>query len=149
GLHAKLLFIRSGQTRRLWLGSANATMRAWTGRNAEGTADLLITESVEKGLKALLDSARLVAAPSVEPSPNAAELEDEALERARAQVAARWAARLSINDETARLTHHSDLHPGGPHADEPDMVLEVGALHGELVVWPAGQTVIDLGPIAP
>lgn len=149
GLHAKLLFIRSGQTRRLWLGSANATMRAWTGRNAEVTADLLITESVEKGLKALLDSARLVAAPSVEPSPNAAELEDEALERARAQVAARWAARLSINDETARLTHHSDLHPGGPHADEPDMVLEVGALHGELVVWPAGQTVIDLGPIAP
>jgi hypothetical protein len=29
------------------------------------------------------------------------------------------------------------------------MVLEVGALHGELVVWLTGETVIDLGAIAP
>lgn len=69
GLYAKLLFMRSGQKRRLWLGSANATMRAWTGRNAEVMAELIVTEAVEKGLKALLGSARLIAAPSVESSP--------------------------------------------------------------------------------
>ncbi|MHB1543879.1 MAG: hypothetical protein ACYCSY_11535 [Acidiferrobacter sp.] len=149
GLHAKLLFMRSGQTRRLWLGSANATMRAWTGCNAEVTAQLVVTEAVEKGLKALLGSARLVAAPSAEHSPDPPSLEEEALERARAQVAARWAVQLNINDEGARLVHHSDLHPGGPHPDEPDILLEVGSLHGELVVWPAGQTVVDLTPIAP
>jgi hypothetical protein len=149
GLHAKLLFIREGQQRRLWLGSANATMRAWTGRNAEVMAELLVTPAVEKGLKALLGTARLVDAPSAEHSPDAAALEDEALERARAQVAARWAVQLMINDAGARLTHVSDLHPGGPHPDEPDIVLEVGALHGELTIWPAGQTVVDLGPIGP
>lgn len=54
GLHAKLLFMRSGRKRTLWLGSANATMRAWTGRNAEVTAELLVTELIEKGLKAPL-----------------------------------------------------------------------------------------------
>lgn len=149
GLHAKLLFIRKGQQRRLWLGSANATMRAWTGRNAEVIAELVVTPSVEKGLKALLGMARLVAVPSAEDSPDAAILEEEALERARSQVAARWAVQLTINDEGARLTHDSDLHPGGPHPDEPDIALEVGTLHGELAVWPAGQPVVDLGPIAP
>lgn len=149
GLHAKLLFMRSGQKRRLWLGSANATMRAWTGRNAEVTAELLVTEPVEKGLKVLLGSARLVEAPNTEHSPDAATLEEEALERARAQVAARWAAQLSIDDERARLTHYSDVRPDGPHPDEPDIVLEVGALHGDLVAWPAQQSVVELGPMAP
>lgn len=149
GLHAKLLFMRSGRKRTLWLGSANATLRAWTGRNAEVTAELLVTEPVEKGLKALLGSARLVEAPSVEHSPDAAALEEEALERARAQVAARWAAELSIDDEGIRLTHRSDLHPGGPHPDESDIVLEVGALHGELLAWPAQQAIVHLGPVAP
>jgi hypothetical protein len=148
GLHAKLLFMRSGQKRRLWLGSANATMRAWSGRNAEVTAELLVSEPVEKGLRALLGSARLVGAPSIEHSPDAAALEEEALERARAQVAARWAVQLTISEEGARLTHRSDLHPGGPHPDEADIVLEVGALHGELVVWPVPQVVVELGPVA-
>ncbi|QQO23869.1 hypothetical protein JJB98_30325 [Bradyrhizobium diazoefficiens] len=149
GLHAKLLFMRSGQKRRLWLGSANATMRAWTGRNAEVTAELLVTEPVERGLRALLGSARLVEAPSTEHSPDAAALEDETLERARAQVAARWAAQLSIHEAGARLTHRSDLHPGGPHPDETDIVLEVGALQGELMAWPTQQVVVELGPVAP
>lgn len=149
GLHAKLLFMRSGQKRRLWLGSANATMRAWTGRNAEVTAELLVTEAVEKGLRALLGSARLVEVPSIEHLPDAAALEEEALERARAQVAARWAAQLSIDDAGALLTHRSGLHPGGPHPDESDIVLEVGALHGELMAWPAQQVVVELGPVAP
>lgn len=149
GLHAKLLFMRSGQKRRLWVGSANATMRAWTGRNAEVTAELVVTEQVERGLKALLGSARLIEAPLVEHTPDAAALEEEALERARAQVAARWAAQLAFDDEGACLAHRSDLHPGGPHPDLPDIVLEVGTLYGELVAWPCGQTIVPLGPIAP
>src|SRR5690606_38213400 len=33
--------------------------------------------------------------------------------------------------------------------DEADILLEVGALHGELVVWPAQQAVVHLGPVAP
>lgn len=149
GLHAKLLFMRSGRKRTLWLGSANATMRAWDGRNAEVTSELLITETIEKGLRALLGSARLVEAPSREYEPDAAALEEDALERARAQVAARWAAALSIDDEGIRLIHRSDLHPGGPHPDETDIVLEVGVLHGELLVWPVQEDFVHLGQVAP
>lgn len=149
GLHAKLLFIRAGRKRMLWLGSANATMRAWTGRNAEVTAELLITDVIEKGLKALLGSARLVQAPDTEYAPDAAILEEEALERARAQVAARWAATLSSDGDEACLTHRSDLYPGGPHPDERDILLEVGALHGELRIWPARQDEVRLGTVVP
>jgi hypothetical protein len=149
GLHAKLLFMRSGRKRTLWLGSANATMRAWTGRNAEVTAELLVTELIEKGLKALLGSARLVVAPSMEHPPDAAALEEEALERARTQVAARWAAVLSVDDEGVRLTHRSVLYPGGPHPDESDILVEVGALHGEPIAWPEQQVVVHLGPVVP
>lgn len=149
GLHAKLLFMRAGQRRRLWLGSANATMRAWTGRNVEVTAELVVTEPVERGLKALTGSARLVKAPLVEHAPDAISLEEEALERARAQVAARWAAQLGFGEEGACLKHRCDLHPGGPHPDERNIALEVGTLHGELVGWPFGQTVVPLGPLPP
>ena len=149
GLHAKLLFMRAGRKRTLWLGSANATLRAWTGRNAEATAELVVTEPVERGLKALLGSARLVDAPSGEHLPDAAVLEEEALERARAQVAARWSASLSIDGEGIRLSHRSDLHPDGPHPDEADILLEVGALHGDLLIWPRRQAEVHLGQVVP
>lgn len=149
GLHAKLLFMRSGRKRTLWLGSANATMRAWSGRNAEVVSELLITEPVEKGLRVLLGSARLVEVPSSEHLPDALTLEEEALERARAQVAARWSAALSTDEQGIRLTHCSGLRPGGPHPDDTDIVLEVGALHGELLVWPAQRVSVHLGQVVP
>lgn len=149
GLHAKLLLMRSGNKRALWLGSANATMRAWTGRNAEVTAELRITEAVESGLRALLGAARLVVAPTVEYAPDAAALEDEKLEQARAQVAARWAGELTYDEHGFELHHSSTRYPSGPHPDEPDISLQVGPLHGELIPWPPSQTVIRLGQIAP
>ena len=149
GLHAKLLFMRSGKKRTLWLGSANATMRAWTGRNAEVAAELRITETVESGLRALLGAARLVAAPTVEHVPDAAALEDEKLEQARAQVAARWAGELNHDEQGFELRHSSTQYPSGPHPDEPDIALQVGALHGELMPWPSSQTFVRLGQIAP
>lgn len=149
GLHAKLLFVRAGRKRTLWLGSANATMRAWTGRNVEVTAELHVAEALEKGLKALLGLARMVEAPDTEYQPDAAALEEEALERARAQVAARWAGMLSIDGDEIRLVHGSDLYPDGPHPEETDILLEVGALYGELKVWPRRQTTVPLGPTLP
>src|SRR3546814_5556726 len=88
------------------LGSANATRRAWSGRNAEATLELRITEGVEVGLKALVGAARCIPVPEREFEPDAVTLEEEALERARAQVAARWGqpspsrARISASNKT-------------------------------------------------
>lgn len=146
GLHAKLLFIRTGKERRLWIGSANATMRAWTGRNTEVMAELLVTDAVEQGLRALLGSARVVAAPDTAHAPDDSEREKKALESARAQVAARWDAVLRSDDDRTHLAHHSIDCRKGPHPDESDILLEAGSLHGELVPWPREQVVIDLGP---
>ncbi len=145
GLHAKLLFVREGRRRTLWLGSANATMRAWTGRNAEVTAKLHVTGVVEKGLKALINSARIVDTPANEYQPDATSLEEEALERARAQVAARWAGTLNIDGDEIGLVHDSDRHPNGPHPEEADILLEVGSLRGEPKTWPRGQAAVMLG----
>ena len=145
GLHAKLLFVRAGRKRTLWLGSANATMRAWTGRNAEVIAELKITEAMEDGLKALLGSARIVEAPDSEYQQEAAALEEEALERARAQVAARWGSTLRIDGDQIRLVHGSDIYPDGPHPEESGILLEVGALYGGLKAWPRRQTTVSLG----
>lgn len=145
GLHAKLLFLRAGRKRHLWLGSANATMRAWSGRNVEVVAELRINEAVARGLEALLGSAKLCEASKAEYTPGEAALEEEALERARAQVAARWAAHLTIDEGSVRLTQASEHQRGGPHPDEVDITLEVGLLNGDLINWPAQQATVSLG----
>jgi len=40
GLHAKIFAVRKGKKLRLWVGSANATQRAWNGENVEILAEL-------------------------------------------------------------------------------------------------------------
>lgn len=147
GLHAKLLYTRTGQKRRLWLGSANATMRAWTGRNVEIMAELLISEAVEKGLFSLLDTARLIPAPIDEYEPDASALEEEALERARSQVAARWAGELIVEGNGLRLMHLLGSAFSGPHPDDADILLEVGALNGPLLPWPRDERSVSLGDV--
>lgn len=149
GLHAKLLFWRTGRQRTLWLGSANATMRAWSGRNAEVTAELSISASVEDGLRALLGSARCVTPPAKPAEPGGAASDEKELEQARAQVAARWAATLGVDDGGFEIKHCSDAHPGGPHPDASAVVLEIGSLHGEMRPWPRGQRAVHLGPVLP
>src|SRR3546814_504351 len=136
GLHAKLLFWRTGRSRTLWLGSANATRRAWSGRNAEATLELRITEGVEVGLKALVGAARCIPVPEREFEPDAVTLEEEALERARAQVAARWGATLAVEGENLRIEQDPAQYPGGPHPDEAGTVLEIGAPHGDKIGRP-------------
>lgn len=149
GLHAKLLFWRSGRNRTLWLGSANATRRAWSGRNAEATLELRITGAVEAGLKALVGTARCVPVPEKTLEPDAAAQEEEELERARAQIAARWNATLELDGPTLLLAQASASHPGGPHPDDDRFSLEVGALSGDLRQWPRGVATVSLGDVAP
>src|SRR3546814_21045743 len=107
------------------LGSANATRRAWSGRNAEATLELRITEGVEVGLKALVGAARCIPVPEREFEPDAVTLEEEALERARAQVAARWGATLAVEGEHLRIEQDHHQYPGGPHPDEPERKIGV------------------------
>jgi len=78
-----------------------------------------------------------------------ATLEEEALERARAQVAARWAATLAVEGEDLRIDHDPAGYPGGPHPDDANVILEVGALNGDLRVWARATSAISLGRVPP
>ncbi|WP_017903489.1 hypothetical protein [Pseudomonas asplenii] len=146
GLHAKLMFIRGGKQRRVWLGSANATMRAWSGRNVEVMVRATVNEQVEQGLQALLGSARPVAHPTVTHEPDAAAKEEALLEIARSQVAARWSVIQSLEQDRLWLEQQSEEHPAGPHPDQPGVMLEVGPLCGALVSWPVSQPRIEIEP---
>ena len=113
----------------------------------EVMAELLIDESVEKGLLALCDSAKLVTPPTIARKPDAAELEAEALERARVQVAARWACELAPDGDELTLMHRAASGFSGPHPDEADILLEVGSLTGPFLTWHRGVILLNLGVV--
>jgi hypothetical protein len=141
GLHAKLLHIRQGDRRRLWMGSANATQRAWTGRNVEIIAELSVDEAVEAGLMSLVAEARPIRWEDGAVLKDVEADKDE-LERARAEVSAHWKGEIVWNNESIRLRHPSALHPS-----DSRIRLEAGLITGDLETWPAGQAELDLGPI--
>ncbi|MHA6195022.1 phospholipase D family protein [Pseudomonas wadenswilerensis] len=147
GLHAKALFVGCGQRRQLWLGSANATMRAWTGHNVEVMAQLLINSELEEGLLALLGSAKPVDHPVLGHVPDPADEEETLLERARAQVAARWDVSQSISGDRLWFRQKDGVEYPGPHPDHPAVALEIGTLCGALMHWPAHQLEVDAEPL--
>ena len=140
GLHAKLLHLRVGTKRKLWLGSANATARAWTGRNVEIIVETSITEAMEVGLLALLGSARTLD-PVTPDQLVDVDVETDALDAARAYVAAAWNARIRVDDAGLTLVHAAET----PHPHDLAMQLEVGLITGDFVPWPRGQQEIAFG----
>lgn len=141
GLHAKLLHIRQGERRRFWVGSANATRRAWTGRNVEIIAELSVDEAVEAGLLELLRSARPVRLPD-DADPTDAEPSTDRLDRARVEVSAGWRGEIHWDAAGLRLRHPAGLHPS-----DPDIRLGAGLITTGLVAWPNGQEELDLGDV--
>ncbi len=141
GLHAKLLHIRQGERRRFWIGSANATRRAWTGRNVEIVAELSVDQTVEEGLLELLGGARPVMLPKC-PDLTDAEQSTDRLDQARVEVSARWRGEIHWNASGLRLCHPAGLHPS-----DPDIRLEAGLITTDLVAWADGQIELDLGDV--
>lgn len=139
GLHAKLLHVREGERRRIWMGSANATKRAWTGRNVEIIAELTVDKTAEEGLLALLEGARPLKLKDRDGLVDADPQEDR-LERARAELSANWQAEINWDADGLRLHH---LVP--PHPSDPDIQLEAGLITTDVTLWPTGQTALDLG----
>ncbi len=141
GLHAKLLHVRQGERRRFWIGSANATRRAWTGRNVEIIAELSVDQTVEEGLLDLLRSARPVQLPHG-PDLIDAEPSTDRLDRARVEVSARWCGEIHWDVRSLRLRHPAGLHPS-----DPDIRLEAGLITTDLIAWADGQVELDLGDV--
>ena len=104
GLHAKLVWARSGSGDELWLGSANLTQRGWTGSNAELVAHLRVKASVGDDIAELADGLDEVVVDEVAVDDSDAEGEGEAaLDNLRNEIAGSWSAELCWVGATRRL----------------------------------------------
>lgn len=140
-LHAKILAARSGKRLRLWVGSANATGRAWRGKNAEVVAELEATPALLEGIEHALKLSRPVTMDELAPTPEEdADAIRERLDHARNQVAGRWLGQLLRDGHVFRVSAEST-----PHPEDVEVAMEVGLATGELLRWPRGQAFLDLG----
>lgn len=145
GLHAKLLVARRGNRLTMWVGSANATERAWRGRNAEIVARMEGAAALGSGIEALLGTARPVthqelAVIGAIPSDEVG----DRLEAARAHVVACWRGRLLHEEGVFRLACD-----GAPHPQDAEIDLMVGRVVGLLHCWPRGTTTFAFGAVPP
>ncbi|MCF4130047.1 phospholipase D family protein [Methylobacterium sp. SyP6R] len=141
-LHAKLFcFERNGKAT-LLVGSANATSRAWEGRNAELLAELTGGAALTEGLGHLTGSASPVAfadlkeAPPAEPGPR------EALELLRRRLVGAWSPRL-VRDGPAFAVETDAPIPRLPDGAR----LLAGLATTDLSPWPEGATRLPLGDV--
>lgn len=141
GLHAKILAVRTGAKLRLWVGSANATRRAWSGKNVEIIAELEGAAGLQAGLDHVLGMGRPVAEATLaaEPPEEADETRDR-LDRAREHIAAHWAGRLVREMDDLSLNGES-----APHPPDAEVELEAGLATGAFLPWPRHLARLPLG----
>lgn len=141
GLHAKILAVHKGKALRLWVGSANATQRAWTGANVEVIAQVSAPAHMLEGVLALLHEAHPVSAAELEKLKVPEEdTVAERLEKARKRFVATWSGGLSREGNVFLLE------PGKPpHPVDEEVSVEAGLATANLITWPRGQASLLLG----
>jgi hypothetical protein len=144
GLHAKIFAVRKARRLRLWVGSANATNRAWSGTNVEVIAEIAASASVQEGLNELLQNARGVSAAVLETldMPQEDTLA-ERLDEARKAFVASWKGKL-LRDGNV-FTVRCEI---APHPLDTGVKLEAGLATGTLIEWPRGTASLPLGEYA-
>jgi hypothetical protein len=141
GLHAKLFAVRHKSTWQLWVGSANATTRAWGGANHELVALLEGDKAIGAGLHALLGTCRTVSLASLQDAPPAEQDEAERdIERARKQISAAFESHLARDGDDFRLVGDAAFPPIPEHVR-----VEVALMTGPLIEWPVHSLSIALG----
>lgn len=145
GLHAKIFAARKGKKLRLWVGSANATQRAWQGKNVEVMAEIAATLRVQEGLTALLNKARPVSLSQLEATPAPEEgTATDRLDEARKAMVADWKGRLTRDGNVFTVECETP-----PQPSDPKVRLEVGLATGPLIDWPRGSSALPLGEYPP
>lgn len=142
GLHAKIFCFHVGETTVFRVGSANATDRAWSGRNAEIMIELAGAEAFNAGLKFLIGKATPVTLPELEATPPSDATEADALEQSRKALLASWNPILRRDGDQFAIDAQSL-----PSLAIPEHQLEAGHANGGLLPWPAMASRLDLGLI--
>jgi hypothetical protein len=136
GLHAKLFFAAKGARRKLWIGSANATQRAWTGRNYEVIAEMLIGRDSANAIEEFAIGGELF-----KPNPKLL-TDDEAekvLEDARMALSGTWSIIQRIGEAEVEVVASMP-----PPIEQSSVQMEVATLGGEWSPWPRGATAVVL-----
>jgi hypothetical protein len=142
GLHAKIFAVLMGKQLRLWVGSANATERAWNGTNVEVIAEITAPASVAEGITSLMT--RPVSAAVLEAGASAEETAKDELEEARKTFVAKWDGKLEREGGVFRLVCKEP-----PHPENSSIRLEAGLATGPLLEWPSAAAYLPLGEYAP
>ncbi|MGY4348925.1 HKD family nuclease [Bradyrhizobium sp. GM7.3] len=141
-LHAKIYVFDMGAECIVRIGSANATDRAWLGRNSEIMLELKAGEEFRRGLQFLADSAVPVAVDEIAEMSSTVSDASKALDKSRRKLMATWSPRLLR--EAEKFTVYAEI---VPQLAEPTHELAVGLANGDLLAWPAGANVLPLGSV--
>jgi len=142
GLHAKLICAKSDSTCRVWLGSANATTRAWQGANTEFVAEVDVDGKIHAWIKDFVNTGKVL-----DPTDISGEEVDpiqELLEDVRKSIAANWQAELVEHNGCPILRNLQPFHPGSEKVR-----LQIGLITSQLVDCPKGLTQLTLPAISP
>ena len=136
GLHAKLLFAAKGTRRQLWIGSANATQRAWQARNVEAIAELSISRDTADAIEGFVATCDRF---NPNATPPKVDEDEKALEGARKLLCGQWPLRQRIT-ENELLIEAS----GPPPLLATTIEIQVAALGGAWNTWPREENCVRL-----
>lgn len=141
-LHAKIYCFDMDGDCIIRVGSANATDRAWSGRNAEIMLELRAGAEFSRGLQFLIGLATPVVTSELEKMQPSDKSSADALEKSRRHLVATWTPLLLRDGE--KFTLDAGI---VPELEHPGHKLQVGHANGDLIPWPVGASVLKLGSI--
>lgn len=141
-LHAKMFCFHSGEKTILRVGSANATERAWSGRNSEIMIELEAGKAFTSGLAFLVGKATPVTLEELAATDRPGMSAADALEESRKALMASWDPVLRRDGECFSIDARAV-----PSLAYPDHVLHAGSVNGDLLPWPADAARLGLGLI--
>ena len=141
-LHAKLVCFHLGDRTIFRTGSANATERAWAGRNSEVMLELEAGDAFTSGLVFLVGKATPVSIEDLAARAPPNTRQADALEESRKMLMALWNPTLRRDGE--RFSIDAGATPLLAYRDHQ---LLAGAANGDLLPWPSGASQLDLGAV--
>lgn len=140
GLHAKAIGAKTASGNVLWMGSPNATARAWSGQNTEVFAKLEIEDDIYQQLRDFVVDSEILPVDItdvIEPDPR-----EEVLAETRRAVSATWDAHLHMEFGVPVLTGRVPFNPIGSPVE-----MEIGLLTSTLMQCPRDVDTLRLGTL--
>lgn len=141
-LHAKIYCFQMGSQTVFRLGSANATDRAWAGRNSEVMIELAAGDEFNRGLDFLVGKAAPVNVDDLAASLPPEMSDIDALEESRKRLMGCWDPILRRDGENFSIDAQRV-----PSLAYPEHSLEVGHANGDLLPWPKDALLLNLGKV--